>query len=78
MIILYENDVFPILVLSTKKRYSSVEKGFFFQKICFESIKSIESILKVLKTFETFNGCRIKTCQSLKREAILKIWSIVL
>ena len=35
MIILYENDVFPILVLSTKKRYSSVEKGFLFPENLF-------------------------------------------
>ena len=41
------NDVFSILVASTKKRYSSfLKKIFVSQKICFK--------VKVLKTFETF------------------------
>ena len=45
MAVLYENDVFQILVLSTKKRYSSsLKKVFVFQKICFK--------VKILKTFK--------------------------
>ena len=45
MALLYGNDVFSILVLSTKKRYSSfLKKVFVFQKICFK--------VKVLKTFK--------------------------
>ena len=64
------NDVFSILLVSTKKWYSSfLKKVFVFQKICFK--------VKVLKTFETFTDCHIKTCRSLKRRAILKIPSIV-
>ena len=55
-----------ILEVSTKKWYSSfLKKLFVFQKLCFK--------VKVLKTFETFTDCHIKTCQSLKRRATLKI-----
>ena len=68
--VLNGNDVFSILVASTKKRYSSfLKEVFFFQKICFE--------VKVLKTSETFTDCQIKTCPSLKQRAILKILSTV-
>ena len=64
------NDVLSILVVSTKKRFSSfLKKIFAFQKICFK--------VKVLKTFETFTDCHIKTCRSLKRRAILKIPSTI-
>ena len=42
---------------------------FVFQKICFK--------VKVLKTFKIFIDCHIKTYQSLKRKAILKIPSTV-
>ena len=53
--ILNGNDVFSILVASTKKKYSSfLKKVFVFQKICFK--------VKVLKMFETFIDCHIKTC----------------
>ena len=70
MVVLYGNDAFSLLVLSTKKRYSSfLKKVFVFQKICFK--------VKVLKTFETFTDYHIKTCRSLKRRAILKIPSTV-
>ena len=63
-------EVFSILLVSTKKWYSSfLKKVFLFQKICFKG--------KVLKTFETFTDCHIKTCRSLKRRAILKIPSTV-
>ena len=63
MAVLYGNDAFSILVLSTKKRYSSfLKKVFVFQKICFK-----------VKLFKFFTGCYIKTCRSLKRRAILKI-----
>ena len=66
MALLYGNDVFSILALSTKKRYSSfLKKVFVFQKMCFK--------VKVLKTFKISTGCHIKTCRSLKRRAILKI-----
>ena len=45
--VLNGNDVFSILVASTKERYSSfLKKVFVSQKICFK--------VKVLKTFETF------------------------
>ena len=68
--VLNGNDAFSILVVSTKKRYSSfLKKVFVFQKICFK--------VKVLKTFETFTDCYIKTYRSLKRRAILKIPSTV-
>ena len=60
------NDVFLVLVISTKKRYFSFLKmAFVFQKI---SLK-----VKVLKTFETLTDCHRKACLSLKRRAILKI-----
>ena len=64
------NDVFSVLVFSTKMLYYSfLKKVFVFQKTCFK--------VKVLKTFETFTDCHIKTYQSLKRRAILKIPSTV-
>ena len=64
--VLNGNDVFSILVVSTKKRHSSLLKNVFvFKKICVK--------VKVLKTFETFTDCHIKTCRSLKRRAILKM-----
>ena len=68
--VLNGNGVFPILLASTKKCYSSfLKKVFIFPKICFK--------VKVLKTFETFTDCHIKTCRSLKPWAILKIPSTV-
>ena len=52
---LYGNDAFSILVLSTRKQYSSFYGKFFAsQKIC--------SKVKVLKTFKFFTDCHIKTC----------------
>ena len=55
--VLNGDDVFSILVVSTKKRCSSfLKKVLAFQKICFK--------VKVLKTFETFPDCHIKTCRS--------------
>ena len=66
MAVLNGNDAFSILVLSTKKRYSSfLKKAFDFQKVCFK--------VKVLKTFKFSTDFRIKTCRSLKRRANLKI-----
>ena len=66
MAVFYENDALSILVLSTKKGYSSfLKKVFIFQKSCFK--------VKVLKTFKIFTDCRIKTCQSLKWRNISKI-----
>ena len=68
--VLNKNDVFSILVVSTKKRYSSfLKKVFVFQKIWIK--------VNVLKTFKIFTDCHIKTCRSLKRRAILKIPSTV-
>ena len=62
--------MFSILVVSTKKRYSSfLKKVFVFQKICFK--------VKVLETFENVPDCHIKTCRSLEWRAILKIPSTV-
>ena len=64
--VLYGNDAFSILVLLTKKWYSSfLKKVFTLQKICFK--------VKVLKTFKISADCLIKTCRSLKRGANLKI-----
>ena len=55
-----------VLVLSTKKRYSSFLKNvFLFQKIYVE--------VKVLKSFKISSDCHIKACGSLKWRAILKI-----
>ena len=70
MAVLYGNDAFSILVLSTKKRYSRfLKKVFLFQKIYFK--------MKVLKSFKVFTDCHMKTCRSLKQKAILKIPSTV-
>ena len=67
---LYGNDAFSILVLSTKKRYSSfLKKIFVFEKICFK--------VKYWKRLKIFTDCYIRTCRSLKRGAILKIPSTV-
>ena len=69
--VLNGNDVFSVLVVSTKKRYSTfLKKVFAFQKICFK-------VNVLMKTFETFTDCHIKTYGSLKRKAILKIPSNV-
>ena len=66
MEVLYGNDALSILVLSTKKWYSSfLRKVFVFQKISFK--------VKVLKTLKIFTDCHIKTSQSLKQRTILKI-----
>ena len=68
--VLYRNVAFSILVLSTKTRYSSfLKRVYVFQKICFK--------VKALKTFEISSHCHIKTYQSLKRRAIVKIASTV-
>ena len=69
-VVLYGNDAFSILVLSTKKQYSSfLKKVCVFQKICFK--------VKVLKTLNISTDCDIKTYRSLKRRAICKIPSTV-
>ena len=62
-VVLNGNDVLSILVVSTKKQYSSFLKKVF--------------VFKVLKTFETFTDCYIKTCRYLKQRATLKIASTV-
>ena len=60
-VVLYGNDAFPILVLSTKKQYSGfLKKVFVFLKIC-------------LKRSEISIDCHRKACLSLKRRAILRI-----
>ena len=66
-VVLYGNVMLSVLVLSTKKRYSSflVESVFLFQKIYVE--------VKVLKSFKISSDCHIKACRSLKWRAILKI-----
>ena len=62
MTILYENDAFSILVLSTNKKYSRfLKKVFVFEKIGFK--------VKVLKTFRNSTDCHTKACRSLKRRA---------
>ena len=67
--VLNGNGVFSILVVSSKKQYSSfLKKILVFQKICLK--------VKVLKTFETFTDCHVKTFRSLKRRTILKTPSI--
>ena len=64
--VLNENDVFSILVVWTKKWYSSfLKKLFVFQKIWIK--------VNVLKTFKSFTDCHIKTCRSFKRRAVLNI-----
>ena len=71
IVVLYGNDPFSILVLSSKKRYSSfLKKVFLFQKSCFK--------VKVLKTIKISTDCHIKTYRPLKRRTILKIPSTVL
>ena len=68
--VLYENDAYSILVLSSKKRYSSfLKKVFVFKKIYVK--------VKVLKSFKISTGYHIKTCRSLKQRAISKITSSV-
>ena len=66
MAVLYGNDAFSILVLSTEKQLTSfLKKVFVIQKIWFK--------VKVLKTFKTSSDCHIKIYQSIKQRAILKI-----
>ena len=68
--VFHGNDMFSILVLSTKKRYSNLlSKVFFFQKICFK--------VKVLKMLKISTDYNIKTCRTRKLGTILKITSIV-
>ena len=63
MTVFYGDDAFSILVLSTKKLYSSsLRKVFTFQKFCFK--------FKVLKLFKISTNCHITTCRSLKRRVI--------
>ena len=70
MAVVYGNDTFSILVLLTKKCYSSfLKKVFVLQKIYLK--------VKVLKTFKISTNCHIKTCRFFKQMAILKIPSIV-
>ena len=65
MAVLYANDAFSTLVLSTKKPYSSfLKKALVCQKICFKA--------KVLKLFKISTDCQKHTDPS-KRTAILKI-----
>ena len=67
---LHGDDAFSILVLSTKKRYSSfLKKVFIFQEISFK--------VKLLKTLKICTDCHIKTCRSVRRKVILKIPSTI-
>ena len=66
MTILYGNDAFSILVLSTKKNGTPV-----FQ-IRFWFSRNFVSKLRHWKLFKISNDCHIKTCRSLKRRAKLK------
>ena len=69
-VLLYGNLTFSILLLSTKMRYSNFfKKVYVFENICFK--------VEVQKTFNISSDWHIKTCQSLKRRAILKIPSTV-
>ena len=63
------DDAFSILIFSTQKRYSDFFKKVFGLKVCFKT--------KVLKIFKVSSDCHIKTCQSFKRSAILKIPKII-
>ena len=66
----YNRPWFSILVVLTKKPYSSfLKKVFIFQKISFK--------FEALKTFKITTDCLIKTSWSHKRRAILKISIIV-
>ena len=66
---LYRNVAFWILILSTKRLYSSVlKRACVFQKIHLK--------VKVLKTFKISSDCYIKIWRCLKRRAALKIRSI--
>ena len=64
--VLYGNVMLSILVLSTKKQYSSfLKRVCVFQKMYFK--------VKVLKSFNIFSDCHvIKACWSLKWRVILK------
>ena len=58
MAVLYGNDALSMLVLSTKKWYSSfLKRVFVFQKICLK--------VKLLKTFKISTDCHIKRYRSL-------------
>ena len=60
MAVLYGNDAFSILMLSTKTQYSTfLKKVLVFQKIC-----SQVGVLKRLKISTDFH---IKTCRSRKQ-----------
>ena len=68
IVVLYGNDAFSILVLSTRKQYpNSLKKVFVFQKIYFK--------VGVLKALKFSTDCHIKTCRSLERRAVQKIRS---
>ena len=64
--VLFGNVTLSIVVLSAKKQYYIFhKKALFFQKIYFK--------VKVLKMLKISSDCLIKTWQSLKRMATLKI-----
>ena len=61
--VLYGNVAFSIIVLSSKKQYSSfLKKELVFQKTCFKA--------KVIKTLKIPSDDHVKTCQSLERKAM--------
>ena len=68
--VLCGNVAFSILVLSTKKQYSSfLKKDFVFQKVY--------SKIEVLKMFKISDDSHIKTCRSLKWRSTFKMPSTV-
>ena len=70
MAVLYGNDAFSLLVLTTKKRYSNfLKKVLVFQKICFK--------VKKYWNRSKFPQFVTKTCRSLKQRAIFKIPSTI-
>ena len=65
MAVLYGNDAFSILALSTKKQCCSFLKVFAFPRNCFK--------VKVLKTFKVFTDCQIEAWRPLKWKAPVTI-----
>ena len=65
MTVLHGKDSFLILVLSTKKRFSSfLKKVFVFRKFCFK--------VQVLKTIKISTDCHIKHINLSNRGLLLK------
>ena len=67
---MYGNGTFSIILLSTKKRYSSWKRFLFFQRTCFE--------VKVLKMLKISSDCHVKMCWSLKNLGVMSCQLIFL